>query len=55
MPDTPVIAQKAPYPVEVTEGRNLFLVRLWALTESTLLRWQPQGHQLYPGQACRRG
>ena len=24
MPDTPVIAQKAPYPVEVTEGKTYF-------------------------------
>lgn len=24
MPDTPIIAQKAPYPVEVTEGKTYF-------------------------------
>ncbi|PRD38773.1 UNVERIFIED_CONTAM: hypothetical protein NCL1_02915 [Trichonephila clavipes] len=34
---------------------NLFLVRLRAVAETALLRWQPQGNRLYPGKIHRRG
>ena len=39
MPDKPVVADNKPKKTELKKGGGLLLVRLWALRQSTLLRW----------------
>ena len=48
MTDIPLIAQKAPYPVEVEGGKDLLLVRLRQVGQAAVLRWLAQGHQFNP-------
>ena len=49
----PVIAQKSPYPVEVVEGKKIFLVLLRQKRSSTLLRWISRGNRFFTANLYR--
>jgi CDGSH iron-sulfur domain-containing protein 3 len=40
------VAQRGPFPIDVTGREEIFLVCLWAQSESAVLRWLAQGHAL---------
>ncbi len=51
---TPHIAQKAPFPVDVTDRQKIFLVRVRQKREPTVLRRFAQGHGIHAGDVSGR-